>query len=172
MIDVSHFKSALLANVPYLRAYAMCLVPKRKQADDLVEKVLVDAWTERQRRGGADTLRARLFMLMHREFRSFERAHFLNLDPCVEKSLISNPQRRDGTGGGFGARLQGLPAPEREAVSLVGACHFSYDQAAAICGCSAPTMKRRVRSACEHLSNLLPFQAQAQPLDHRWHVLN
>ena len=53
------------------------------------------------------------------------------------------------------AALDKLPQDQREALILVGASGFSYEDAAAICGCAVGTIKSRVNRARSKLSNLL-----------------
>ena len=48
-----------------------------------------------------------------------------------------------------------LPPERREALLLVGAGGFSYEEAASICGCAVGTIKSRVNRARSKLSALL-----------------
>jgi RNA polymerase sigma-70 factor (ECF subfamily) len=48
-----------------------------------------------------------------------------------------------------------LPDDQREAVILVGASGFSYEEAAAICGCAVGTIKSRVNRARNRLAELM-----------------
>ncbi len=47
----------------------------------------------------------------------------------------------------FRRALDGLPADQREAILLIGASGFSYEEAASICGCAVGTVKSRVSRA-------------------------
>jgi RNA polymerase sigma-70 factor (ECF subfamily) len=58
----------------------------------------------------------------------------------------------------FRTALQQLPPDQREALLLIGASGFSYDEAAAICTCAPGTMKSRVNRARERLSDLLGLE--------------
>jgi RNA polymerase sigma-70 factor (ECF subfamily) len=65
--------------------------------------------------------------------------------------------------------LMHLPQPQREALILVGAGGFAYEEAAEICGCAVGTIKSRVargRVALEALLNdgKLPSRRE-QPTD-------
>ena len=51
--------------------------------------------------------------------------------------------------------LAKLRPNEREALILVGASGFSYEEAAAICECAVGTIKSRVNRARTRLSKLL-----------------
>ena len=51
--------------------------------------------------------------------------------------------------------LAKLPSDQREALLLVGAAGFSYEEAAAICASAAGTIKSRVKRARSRLSKLL-----------------
>jgi RNA polymerase sigma-70 factor (ECF subfamily) len=53
------------------------------------------------------------------------------------------------------AALDKLPDDQREAVILVGASGFSYEEAAAICGCAVGTIKSRVNRARNRLAELM-----------------
>ncbi len=55
----------------------------------------------------------------------------------------------------FREALAKLPSGQREALLLVGAAGFSYDEAAAICGIAVGTIKSRVNRARARLSELL-----------------
>ena len=59
----------------------------------------------------------------------------------------------------FRAALAKLPADQREALILVGASGFSYDDAAAICGCAVGTIKSRVNRARTRLADLLAIDS-------------
>src|SRR5262249_31373979 len=58
----------------------------------------------------------------------------------------------------FQTALFKLPPIHREALILVGASGFSYEQAAAICNCAIGTMKSRVCRARSKLGQLLPLE--------------
>ena len=48
-----------------------------------------------------------------------------------------------------------LPQPQREALILVGAGGFAYEEAAEICGCAVGTIKSRVNRARNRLAGML-----------------
>jgi hypothetical protein len=57
------------------------------------------------------------------------------------------------------AALARLPSDQREALILVGASGFSYEDAAAICGCAVGTIKSRVNRARTRLADLLAIDS-------------
>jgi RNA polymerase sigma-70 factor (ECF subfamily) len=61
----------------------------------------------------------------------------------------------------FRVALAKLPDDQREALILVGASGFSYEEAAEICGCAVGTIKSRVNRARTRLANLLSIDNPA-----------
>ena len=57
--------------------------------------------------------------------------------------------------GNSAKRSAQLPSDQREALILVGASGFSYEEAAGICGCAVGTIKSRVNRARTRLAELL-----------------
>jgi RNA polymerase sigma-70 factor (ECF subfamily) len=55
----------------------------------------------------------------------------------------------------FRRALLELPPDQREALLLIGASGFSYEEAAEICGCAVGTVKSRVNRARTRLQLLL-----------------
>ena len=55
--------------------------------------------------------------------------------------------------------LKSLLAAHREALILVDASGFSYEDAAKICGCTVDTIKSRVSSARDQVCNILSSEA-------------
>ncbi|MGD9845264.1 MAG: sigma factor-like helix-turn-helix DNA-binding protein, partial [Variibacter sp.] len=51
-----------------------------------------------------------------------------------------------------------LPPDQREALILVGASGFSYEEAAEICGCAVGTIKSRVNRARGRLAELMQIE--------------
>jgi RNA polymerase sigma-70 factor (ECF subfamily) len=58
----------------------------------------------------------------------------------------------------FTVALNKLPEDQREALILIGASGFSYEEAAEICGCAVGTIKSRVNRARTRLANLLHIE--------------
>jgi RNA polymerase sigma-70 factor (ECF subfamily) len=54
--------------------------------------------------------------------------------------------------------LQKLSPDQREALILIGASGFSYEEAAKICGCAVGTIKSRVNRARIRLAELLGIE--------------
>ncbi len=61
----------------------------------------------------------------------------------------------------FKAALSKLPDDQREAIILIGASGFSYEEAAAICDCAVGTMKSRVSRARTRLTELLKISGES-----------
>ena len=55
--------------------------------------------------------------------------------------------------------LAELPVDQREALILVGASGYSYDEAAKVCHCAVGTIKSRVNRARSRLSQLLLLES-------------
>jgi RNA polymerase sigma-70 factor (ECF subfamily) len=60
----------------------------------------------------------------------------------------------------FKKALEKLPDEQREAIILVGASGFSYEEAAEICGCALGTIKSRVNRARQRLQELLQISGE------------
>ena len=61
----------------------------------------------------------------------------------------------------FSKAFATLPEEQREALILVGAEGFSYDDAAQMCGCAVGTIKSRVNRARARLAEALGIVEQA-----------
>jgi RNA polymerase sigma-70 factor (ECF subfamily) len=63
----------------------------------------------------------------------------------------------------FRAALKRLPDDQREALILVGAAGFSYEEAAEISGCAVGTIKSRVNRARNRLGEMLELGEEDAP---------
>jgi RNA polymerase sigma-70 factor (ECF subfamily) len=61
----------------------------------------------------------------------------------------------------FRAALEQLPEDQREAIILIGASGFSYEEAAEICNCAVGTIKSRVSRARSRLQDILQISGEA-----------
>ena len=60
----------------------------------------------------------------------------------------------------FRGALEQLPEDQREAIILIGASGFSYEEAAEICGCAVGTIKSRVSRARTKLQDILKISGE------------
>ena len=104
-----------------------------------------------------------LFTILRNLFRSEyrkRRREVEDADGRYAETLKSHPEQ---TGrvefSEFRAALGKLPSDQREALILVGASGFSYEDAAAICGCAVGTIKSRVNRARTRLADLLAIDS-------------
>jgi RNA polymerase sigma-70 factor (ECF subfamily) len=104
-------------------------------------------------------MKAWTFMILRNQFYSEKRRSWRQsqLDQeAAERTLVaaddpSAPVALDELRQG----LTMLPSEQREALILVGAGGFAYDEAAAICGCAVGTVKSRVSRARRALHEIL-----------------
>lgn len=142
------FKRELTVVVPHLRAFARGLCGRPDLADDLVQETLLRAWAARDRFEPGTSIRAWTFTILRNAwFTEMRRNRFrADYDEKQADRLLISPAAQEGPLhlADLSRALLELPAERREALLLVGAGGFSYEEAAAICGCAVGTIKSRV----------------------------
>jgi RNA polymerase sigma factor (sigma-70 family) len=153
------FKVQLAQVIPHLRAFGRSLSGNRDLADDLVQETLLKAWAARLRFQAGTNMRAWTFIILRNLFLSqMRRARFKGeWDEITANKLLAAPasQDRHVELGDMQRALLHLPQPQREALILVGAGGFAYEEAADICGCAVGTIKSRVARGRVALEALL-----------------
>ena len=155
-------RELLLGAIPALRAFAFSLTYDLDRSDDLVQDTLVRAWTKADSFTRGTNLTAWLFTILRNLFYSEQRKRKREVedaDGALAGRLTSLPEQeirvemRE-----FQEALDGLPLSQREALVLVGAQNFTYEEAAEICGVAVGTMKSRVSRARVRLIETLGMQ--------------
>jgi RNA polymerase sigma-70 factor (ECF subfamily) len=153
------FKEQLSAVIPHLRAFGRSLSGSRDLADDLVQETLLKAWAARKRFQAGTNMRAWTFIILRNLFLSqMRRARFKGeWDDITAAKILAAPASQDRhiELGDMQRALMHLPQPQREALILVGAGGFAYEEAADICGCAVGTIKSRVARGRVALEALL-----------------
>ncbi len=153
------FKDQLSAVIPHLRAFGRSLSGSRDLADDLVQETLLKAWAARKRFQAGTNMRAWTFIILRNLFLSqMRRARFKGeWDDITAAKILAAPASQDRhiELGDMQRALMHLPQPQREALILVGAGGFAYEEAADICGCAVGTIKSRVARGRVALEALL-----------------
>jgi RNA polymerase sigma-70 factor (ECF subfamily) len=153
------FKRELVALIPHLRAFARTLAGEPAGADDLAQDAMMKAWDARASYQMGTNMKAWTFMILRNQFYSEKRRSWrqTQLDQeAAERTLVAvddpeAPVALDELRLG----LTMLPAEQREALILVGAGGFAYEEAAEICGCAVGTVKSRVSRARRALQGIL-----------------
>ena len=152
-------RDAMLAAVPSLRAFAISLCGKVDRADDLVQETLLRAIGNINSFQPGTNMCAWLLTILRNLFRSEyrkRRREVQDTDGSYLDSLKSPPEQHSRAEfEDFRDALAKLPSVQREALLLVGASGFSYEEAAAICETAVGTIKSRVHRARRRLSELL-----------------
>ncbi len=142
------FKRDLVAVIPHLRAFARGLCGRADFADDLVQETMVRAWNARARFRPDTSMKAWTFVILRNVFLTEVRRNRFRGDydeAAAERITAGNPgQEAPIHLADLHRALLKLPPERREAVLLVGAGGFSYEEAAAITGCAVGTIKSRV----------------------------
>ena len=157
-IDTS-LRDAMLKSTPHLRAFAISLTNNVDRADDLVQETLMRAIANITRFQPGTNMQAWLFTILrnlfHSEYRK-RRREVEDADGSYAGRLKVQPEQGSRLDfEDFRSALAKLPPDQREALLLVGASGFSYDEAASICGCAVGTIKSRVNRARSRLALLL-----------------
>lgn len=155
----------ILAAVPRLRAFAVSLCGSMDRADDLVQETLLKALANIDSFRPGTNLTAWLFTILRNHFRSEyrkRRREVEDVDGRHTETLRSQPEQMARIElNEFRAALTRLPPDQREALVLVGASGFSYEEAAQICGCAVGTIKSRLSRGRSHLATILQVESAA-----------
>ncbi len=161
------FQSELASLVPNLRAFARTLSGNADAADDLVQETLVKAWRSRASFTPGSNLKAWLFTILRNTFLSERRRRKFEVhdtDGKFAEQLSVNGEQSDHMDLlDFAKAFSQLPHEQREALTLVGAEGFSYEDAALTCGCAVGTIKSRVNRARAKLTEILGDEAGPAP---------
>jgi RNA polymerase sigma-70 factor (ECF subfamily) len=156
-------RDAVLAAVPSLRAFAISLSGNVDRADDLVQETLLRALANINSFQPGSNMPAWLFTILRNLFRSEyrkRRREVEDTDGSYAQSLKSQPEQSGHIEfQEFRQALAKLPPDQREALILVGASGFSYEEAADICGCAVGTIKSRVNRARARLADMLSIES-------------
>lgn len=164
------FERDLVTLIPPMRAFARSLCGDATQADDLAQDALSKALKGRESYQPGTNLKAWLFRILRNHFYSEKRHSWrcLPLDPDIaERTLVAvdDPAAALALDDVRQALLM-LPDEQREALIMVGAGGFSYEEAAEVAGVPVGTIKSRVSRARTALQAILEqgvFQRDGAP---------
>ena len=159
------FRQGLIDVLPHLRAFARGLCGRTDRADDLVQEAVMRAWAARGSFALGTNLKAWIFTIARNTFlnelRRNRRESQLE-DGQAEAVLITAADQENGLHmTDLQRALDSLPADRREALLLVGASGFTYEEAAKVCDVAVGTMKSRVSRARAQLGALLDAESAA-----------
>jgi RNA polymerase sigma-70 factor, ECF subfamily len=159
------FREGLLGAIPSLRAFAVSLSQNADRADDLVQETLVKAWDKQSSFQPGTNLKAWLFTILRNEFYSQMRKRGREVqdsDGAITGRVAVHPAQHGSLDlDDFRKALEQLPEDQREAIILIGASGFSYEEAANICDCAVGTIKSRVSRARSHLQEVLNVSGES-----------
>src|SRR5229473_3730580 len=150
-------KDDLVALLPDLRAFARFMCREREAADDLVQNTVLAALDKHDQFAPGTNLKGWLFTIMRNRFYSDLRTQrrrpaSIDNDAAAPLAAVDNPEATLALKE-LSSALWQLSPQAREALVLVGAGGFSYEEAATLCGCSVGTLKARVSRARKQLAS-------------------
>jgi len=153
----------LVAEIGHLRAFARSLTGDPVLADDLAQETITKAWVKLDTFQEGTNLRAWLFTILRNTFLSMKRKQkreFQDSDGVFAAQLVQLPEQASALElENLRAACMKLPDNQREALILVGAAGFTYDEAAKVCGCAPGTVKSRVSRARKRLEEIMDMEA-------------
>jgi RNA polymerase sigma-70 factor (ECF subfamily) len=152
----------MLAAIPRLRAFGISLCGDVDKADDLVQETLHRALAHIDSfQPGTNMLAWLITILRNLFYANYRklRREVEDSDGRYATSLKSQPEQESRIEfEELREALSKLPTDQREALILVGASGFSYEEVANICGCAAGTIKSRVSRARARLAKLMSIE--------------
>ncbi|MFT8242531.1 sigma-70 family RNA polymerase sigma factor [Roseomonas sp. BN140053] len=164
--DQSEFRAGLAKLLPDLRAFGRFLTRDAVAADDLVQEALLRALRAESQWQAGTSLRAWSFSILRNAFYegrrrgAVERRVLDAVQPPVSEAARQHDRMEVAS---LDAALSVLPAHQREALVLVGALGFSYEEGAKVAGVAVGTLKARVSRARRALVEHFPSEAGGAP---------
>jgi RNA polymerase sigma-70 factor (ECF subfamily) len=152
-------RDEIVENLKPMRAFAMSLTRDLPRADDLVQETVVKAWTNLHRYEPGTNMRAWLFTILRNSFYSERRKARRESAHSFDEDRETVAQKPDHDWrlalADFRKMFEELPEDQREALILVGALGFSYEEAAETCNCAVGTIKSRASRGRARLVELM-----------------
>lgn len=149
----------LVTTIPNLRAFALSLTHDPDRADDLVQETLLRALAHLDQFEPRTNMRAWLFTILRNTFRSEWRKRRREVDDpgaVLAGGLGASPEQEERVDfNRLGEALGRLSPSQREALLMIGASGFSYEETAKACNCGVGTLKSRINRARAQLSRIL-----------------
>ena len=159
MAERKLLEDQLVALVPDLRGFARGLARNYDTADDLVQETITKAWANLEKFTPGTNMRAWLFTILRNTFYSHTRKRRWEAEDVDEKhaARLTQPQHQDAGlhMKDFWEKFMTLSPDQREALILVGASGFSYDEAAEIANVAVGTIKSRVNRGRQRLYEIM-----------------
>ena len=159
MADEAGIRDEILADIPHLRAFAISLCGNVDSADDLVQDTILRALTHIDSFEPNTNLRGWLFRILRNAFYSEyrKRRHEVrDTDGIFASRLTTHPSQEGHLAyKDFLRAFARLTPSQREALLLVVASGFKFEDAAQIMGVAEGTAKSRVIRARARLAELL-----------------
>lgn len=152
-------RDELVGHLPALRAFALSLTRGAAASDDLVQDTIVKAWTNMDKFEAGTNLRAWLFTILRNTYYSAHRKTRREVNDTDGLHAARQATRPDHDGRlalrDFRVAFAKLSDEQREALILVGASGFSYEEVAAMTGVAIGTVKSRANRGRQKLAELL-----------------
>ncbi len=164
----TEFRAQIIAAIPGLRAFGLSLTSRSDKADDLVQETLMKAWKHHESFQQGTNMKAWLYTILRNEFYSQLRKRKREVEDAdgvfSSKVAVHAEQHGHLDMADLRIALAKLPEDQREAIILVGASGFSYEEAADICSVAVGTIKSRVNRARARLAVLLHLEDDDIPM--------
>ncbi|QRE75526.1 sigma-70 family RNA polymerase sigma factor [Methylobacterium aquaticum] len=145
------FRNALMTALPALRTFGLSLSHDVVRADDLVQETCARAWANQHRFQAGTNFTAWLFTIMRNQFYTELRKGRREVEDGdgILAGQLAAPADQDhaSTLRVVRERMQALPEAQRQALLLIGAEGYTYEEAAVKLGCQVGTVKSRVSRA-------------------------
>jgi RNA polymerase sigma-70 factor, ECF subfamily len=156
---------SIVDHLPHLRAFALLLARERALADDLVQEAVVRALSHAHQFQPGTNFKAWISTILRNsyfnEIRHRNRVSQMASTGGLDDQTVSGGQEERLDVRDFSRAFHELTSVQREALVLVGASGFSYEEAAEIAGCAVGTMKSRVSRARIQLHAMLNGRSPA-----------
>jgi RNA polymerase sigma-70 factor, ECF subfamily len=157
-------RDEMVDHLPAMRAFAISLTRDPVMADDMVQDAVEKAWSNFDKFEPGTNMRAWLFTILRNTYYSSRRKskrEVADVDGVHTEALAEKPahdgrlQMTD-----FRSAFAQLNDEQREALLLVGASGFSYEEAADMCGVAVGTIKSRTGRARQRLAELMQLEEE------------
>ncbi len=140
-------RDEIATHIQAMRALAISLTHDPALADDIVQEAAIKAWVNFGTFKLGTNLKAWLFTILRNTFYSELRKRHMQVEPLdvltAQNLAVSGGQEDALFLHDFLAAFRALSLEHREALLLVGALGFSYEEAAEVCGVPVGTIKSR-----------------------------